>query len=168
MQRIGWWLTGAGALVLLVLLAGRWVFSILFGPMITSDYDGPVVPPVARVVLARPAGATGAAVTGIVRVPAGTIQPDCVALIIHLEDVTLADASASVVAMQEIEAPRADSYPFVLAYDPATLDPSHHYSLSVVIDDATRPLLRTTQAYPVLTRGHDTNAGIIDVQPIVP
>jgi putative lipoprotein len=74
---------------------------------------------------------------------------------VRLEDVSLADAPAMVIAEQFIDA-RNLSIPvsFTLEYDPGRIDERYSYAVRAEIRDAQDQLMwTTTTSHPVLTRG---------------
>jgi putative lipoprotein len=91
--------------------------------------------------------------------------PENAVLTIRLEDVSLADARAKIIAEQTSTlAGHQVPIPFELAYDPKKIDPRHTYSVSarITVDGQLRFL--TTSAFPVLTGGNPNRADIL-VQP---
>lgn len=74
---------------------------------------------------------------------------------VRLEDVSLADAPAMILAEQEIPARGLSvPVPFRLEYDPARIDERYRYAVRAEIRGAGNELLwTTTTSHPVLTRG---------------
>lgn len=71
---------------------------------------------------------------------------------VRVEDVSVADAPATVVAEHEFQA--TQQVPFALAYNPARVDVGHRYAVRAEIRDASGQLLWTTTTdTPVFTRG---------------
>ena len=82
------------------------------------------------------------------------LPPDA-AIHLTLEDVSRQDAPATFIASQVVPTQgRQVPIPFTLYYASRDIDPRHTYNLrAAIIVDGERRFL-TTQAYPVLTRGH--------------
>ncbi len=85
---------------------------------------------------------------------------------VSLEDVSKADAAATVIAERQI--PLGDKQvpvPFELSFDPGRIDPSHQYSVRarILVDGDLR--FASDTAYPVLTRGNPDHAAIV-VKPV--
>ena len=71
-----------------------------------------------------------------------------------LEDVSLADAQATVIVEETIQSAGQVPVPFTLQLDPAAIDPRHRYAVRVQIADAIERLRWvSTDLYPVLTHG---------------
>ena len=91
--------------------------------------------------------------------------PENAMLIVQLQDVSLADAPAKIIAEQKITfAGRQVPLPFELPYDAAKVDPKHSYSVGarIIVDGQLRFL--STSAFPVLTGGNPNRINIL-VQP---
>jgi uncharacterized lipoprotein YbaY len=85
---------------------------------------------------------------------------------VKLQDVSLADAPAKVIAKEEIPlGERQVPVPFELKFDPAKIDGKHAYSVSasILVDGQLRFI--NDQAYPVLTRGNPAHVEVI-VKPV--
>lgn len=72
---------------------------------------------------------------------------------VELRDVSRADASAALVASQEIRPTSQVPIPFELRYDPARIDPRFTYAVSARIEVDGRLWWISDTAHPVLTRG---------------
>ena len=102
------------------------------------------------------------------------LPPDA-AIDVRLEDVSLADARAKVVAENVFAAAgKQVPIPFQLAYPAKELQPSHNYNVRARITEGDKLLFTTTQAYPVLTNGAPSTvvlvlqpAGAAPVQPTI-
>ncbi len=104
------------------------------------------------------AGATVAAaagealVTGTATHSDRTALPQGAVLQVTLEDVSLADAPAVVIATHTEENLGAPPYAFSLAYDPARIDARHTYSVRARVTLGARLLMATDTHAPVITR----------------
>lgn len=78
-----------------------------------------------------------------IALPPGTV------LEVVLEDVSRADAPATRIAEARIPVERQVPIPFVLAYDPARLDPRGRYGLRATLSQDGRVLFRTDSMNPV-------------------
>jgi putative lipoprotein len=72
---------------------------------------------------------------------------------LQLQDVSLADAAAEIIAERTISNPGQVPISFALEYDPSRIDKRHSYSMRAVIRDDAKMLFTTDTHYPVLTRG---------------
>ncbi len=74
---------------------------------------------------------------------------------VRLQDVSLADAPAVVLAEQRIPTQgKSVPIPYTLEYDPVRIEERHSYAVRAEIRDAQGALLWTTDTvHPVLTRG---------------
>jgi len=75
-----------------------------------------------------------AAVTGTVVWRERLMLPPTTKVIVRLQDVSLADAPAKVLAEDVIEGVRAPPAAFKLAYDPASIVANHRYSVSARVE----------------------------------
>ncbi|PVM91466.1 YbaY family lipoprotein [Caulobacter endophyticus] len=75
-----------------------------------------------------------AAVTGTVAWRERIMLPPDTKTIVRLQDVSLADAPAKVLAEDVIDGTRAPPVAFTLAYDPAQIVPNHRYSVSARVE----------------------------------
>ena len=78
-----------------------------------------------------------------------------------LEDVSRADAPATVVGRVRIDRPEQPPIRFEIPYDPANIDPRHSYSVRGRITVGSRLMFTTDQVYPVLTRGHGSEVPLM-------
>ena len=81
------------------------------------------------------------------------LPPDAV-IDVQLQDVSLQDAPATVIAAERyIAGGRQVPFPYELSYDPAEIDPKHTYAVAarITVDGKLRWI--NTQQYGVLTRG---------------
>jgi putative lipoprotein len=81
-----------------------------------------------------PAPSSPAAVTGTVVWRERIMLPPTTKTIVRLQDVSLADAPAKVLAEDVIDGTRAPPVAFKLAYDPAQILPGHRYSVSARVE----------------------------------
>jgi putative lipoprotein len=97
-------------------------------------------------------------VTYLVRIalpPQATIQ-------IQLQDVSQADAPATVIAgVGILLGNKQVPVPFALRYDAGKIDPKHRYSVSARVLIGTDLKFVTDQAYPVITLGNPTKVDLI-------
>lgn len=105
---------------------------------------------------AAPAEAATASsrVTGTVTYRVRRALPPDARVDLRIEDVSRADAPATLVAERRIlSAGRQVPLPFEVPFETAAIDPRGSYTLRAVISDSRgRVLFRTTRAYPVITR----------------
>jgi uncharacterized lipoprotein YbaY len=109
----------------------------------------------------RSAEAAAGTVSGTVSYLSRMALPASAIIEVKLQDVSLADAPAKVIAKEEIAmGERQVPVPFELKFDPAKIDPKHTYtvSASILVDGELRFI--SDKAYPVLTRG---NPGLVEV-----
>jgi len=110
--------------------------------------------------------ATDAASAGVV---SGTVayreriaMPENAVLTMQLQDVSLADAPAKVIAEQKFTfAGHQVPLPFELHYDAAKIDPQHTYTLSARITVSEQLMFMNTTAYRVITQGNPMKADIL-------
>jgi uncharacterized lipoprotein YbaY/predicted secreted protein len=105
--------------------------------------------------VAGPALAQGtASVTGEVLYRERIALPPSARVIVQLQDVSFADAAATVLAEQTIDpAGKGPPYSFELAYDAAKIDTRFSYAVHAQIKDGDTLLFTTTERYPVITQG---------------
>jgi len=100
----------------------------------------------------------GGKVTGTVTYRERMVLPPTARVIVELQDVSLADAPAKIIATQTIDpAGKAPPYPFELTYDPSKIDERYTYAVRATIRDGDKLLFTSTQAYLVITRGNPTS-----------
>ena len=100
----------------------------------------------------------GGKVTGTVTYRERITLPPTARVIVELQDVSRADAPATIIATQTIDpAGKAPPYPFELTYDPSKIDQRNTYVVRATIRDGDKLLFTSTQAYPVITRGNPTS-----------
>jgi len=101
---------------------------------------------------------TGGKVTGTAAYRERITLPPSARVIVELQDVSLADAPAKIIANQTIDpAGKAPPYPFELTYDPSKIIEQNRYVVRSTIRDGDKLLFTSTQAYPVITRGNPTS-----------
>ena len=89
-------------------------------------------------------------------------MPPAAVVVIRLEDSSLADAPAKVLAEEQITlGNRQVPVPFSLNYDPAKIEEQHTYAVraSIFVDGQLR--FTSDKVYPVLTRGNGTRADLL-------
>jgi len=97
-------------------------------------------------------------VTGTVTYRERSLLPPTARVIVELQDVSRADAPATIIATQTIDpAGKAPPYPFELTYDPSKIIEQNRYVVRSTIRDGDKLLFTSTQAYPVITRGNPTS-----------
>ncbi|MGB9436093.1 MAG: YbaY family lipoprotein [Candidatus Acidiferrum sp.] len=104
----------------------------------------------------------GGTVSGTVSYLQRVALPPNAVIQVQLQDVSLADAPAKVIAEETINlGQRQVPVPFELNFDTAKIDPKHSYSLSakVTVDGELR--FTNGQSYPVLTRGNPSRVDMI-------
>jgi putative lipoprotein len=98
--------------------------------------------------------AQNATVTGTVTYLQRIALPPTAVVRVMLEDVSLADAPAKILAEREIPtAGKQVPIPFDLTYSPSDVQPSHRYSVRATIKADDKLLFTSTTSYPVLTNG---------------
>ena len=103
-----------------------------------------------------------AQVTGTVTYRERMALPPGAVVHVVLEDVSLADAPATVIAEETIQSAGQVPVPFTLQLDPAAIDPRHHYAVRARITDAADRLYWiSTDLYPVLTHGNPREVEIV-------
>lgn len=105
------------------------------------------------------------AVTGTIGYEEALLLPPGALVVIRLQDVSITDIPAQVLAEQLIQIQRRQ-FPleFRLLYDPAAIDERHSYSVAARISVDDELLFISTQAYPVLTRGAGNQADLVLTQ----
>jgi putative lipoprotein len=101
-------------------------------------------------------------VTGTVTYRERMALPPGALVHVVLEDVSLADAPATVIAEETIQSAGQVPIPFTLQLDPAAIDPHHRYAVRARITDAADRLYwMSTALYPVLTHGHPREVEVV-------
>ncbi|MFZ9039665.1 MAG: YbaY family lipoprotein [Gammaproteobacteria bacterium] len=110
------------------------------------------------------AGGEPASVTGTVgyreRI---ALTPEAV-VEVQLLDVSLADASAKLIAEQTIRPQHQVPIPFELVYDPAEIDARFTYAVRATIRERGRLMFTTDRSYRVLTRGSPSHVDLVLVR----
>lgn len=105
-----------------------------------------------------------AAVTGTVIYLERIMLPPTAQVNVQLQDVSRADAPATVLAEQTIDtAGKGPPYAFSLAYDPAAIVDSGRYVVRAQINNEGQLIYTSTESYPVITQSNPTS----DVEIIV-
>lgn len=111
---------------------------------------------------ARSASADSGVVTGTVAYRERMAMPENASLSIQLQDVSLADAPAKVIAEQKFMfAGHQVPLPFEVHYDPAKIDPKRSYVLSAQITVNAQLIFLNTTAYPVITQGNPKKVDMV-------
>jgi putative lipoprotein len=112
--------------------------------------------------LDQPLNAETASVTGTVTYLQRMALPPTAVILVQLQDVSLADAPAKVIAEQTYNlGQRQVPVPFALNFDPSKIDPKHTYSVSARITLDGKPVFISDKAYPVLTGGKPSQVDIV-------
>ncbi len=111
-----------------------------------------------------PAQLEFAYVTGSVTYRERIALPDDAVVEVQLQDVSLADAPATVLASQRITTPGQVPIAFSLAYDPAAINEVNRYALQARIEQGNRLLFINDTYTPVLTDGAGTRADLLLVK----
>ncbi len=107
-----------------------------------------------------------ASVTGTVTYLVRSALPPTAVIEVQLQDVSKMDAPAETISSQRIEANgKQVPFPYEVNYDPAQIDPQHHYAVRATITEGDKLLFTSTQAYPVITNGAPTADVEIIVEP---
>jgi putative lipoprotein len=125
---------------------------------------GPITP-----AATKPAGPSSpaTAVTGTVTYLQRSALPPTAVIEVQLQDISVMDMPATVISSQRIEAQgKQVPFPYEVNYDPAQIDPKHHYAVRATIKDGDRLLFTSTQVYPVITDGAPTSDVEIIVEPV--
>jgi putative lipoprotein len=105
----------------------------------------------------HPESATGS-VTGTVSYRVRMALPPSALIQVELQDVSLADAPATVVVEQKMTlGERQVPVRFALKFDPSRIDPKHTYSVSARISTDGQLRFINDQSYPVITRGNPSH-----------
>lgn len=116
----------------------------------------PAIPPANTVV--TPTGVVSGTVSYLQRI---AMPPDAV-LIVQLQDVSVADASATAIAEQKITfGQRQVPIPFELKFDPAKIASNHTYSVSARILVGSDLRFNSDKPYLVLTQGNPPKVDLI-------
>lgn len=94
--------------------------------------------------------------------------PPSATLSVSLQDVSLADAPALVLAQQSAQINGQVPLPFKLSYQPEQILPGHRYAVSARIEDGGRLLFINTEQHSVKLDGSDVQPLRIRVNPAHP
>lgn len=83
---------------------------------------------------------------------------------VQLLDVSIADASARLIAEQTIKPQHQVPIPFELTYDPAVIDERFTYAVRATIRERGRLMFTTDRSYRVLTRGSPNHVDLVLVR----
>jgi putative lipoprotein len=121
------------------------------------------------ITLAACGGSSKESVTGTVTYLQRIALPPDAVVIVRIEDVSKADASAKVIGEQVIQTDGAQvPIPFAVSYDPGEIEENHSYSLRVRIEDGNGKLLFINDtSIPVITHGNPTQDIEVIVVPAV-
>jgi putative lipoprotein len=109
-----------------------------------------------------PPAAAAPAVSGTVAYRERMAMPENALLTIQLQDVSLADAPAAIIAEQKITfAGHQVPLSFELHYDPRKIDPKHTYALSARITLGDQLMFLNTTAARVITQGNPTKIDLV-------
>ncbi len=107
-----------------------------------------------------PAAEAMASVTGTVAYRQRIALPPGAVVTVRLEDISLADVKAKLLAEQVIESSSQVPIPFELNYDPSAVDPRHRYAVRAQIRVEDELWFTTTRVNPVL---NDAGAGPVEL-----
>jgi putative lipoprotein len=102
----------------------------------------------------------GAQISGEVTYRERMALPPDTRIRVWLEDVSLADAPATLLAEQRIESARAVPVPFQLNYDPDQIQPRHRYAVRAEIRSSSDQLLWTTTGHTGILGENQPNNGL--------
>ena len=106
--------------------------------------------------------ASAGVVSGTVAYRERIAMPENALLTMQLQDVSLADAPAKVIAEQKFTfAGNQVPLPFELHYDSTKIDPKHMYALSARITVNEQLMFMNTTMYRVITQGNPVKADIL-------
>ena len=106
--------------------------------------------------------ASAGVVSGTVAYRERIAMPENAVLTMQLQDVSLADAPAKVIAEQKFTfAGHQVPLPFELHYDSTKIDPKHMYALSARITVNEQLMFMNTTTYRVITQGNPAKADIL-------
>jgi putative lipoprotein len=108
------------------------------------------------------ADALTGSVTGSVSYRVRMALPPNAEIRVQLQDVSLADAPATVIAEETITlGERQVPVSFMLKYDASRIDPKHNYSVSARISTDGQLRFINEQAYPVITHGNPSKVEML-------
>jgi putative lipoprotein len=107
------------------------------------------------------AAAEGAAITGTATYRERMLLPEGAVLEATLEEVSRADAPATVIGRARVESPGSPPLRFSIAYDPAAIVPRHRYVVRARVTVGERLLFTTDTAHPVLGTGGPTHVDLL-------
>jgi len=111
-------------------------------------------------------GQSSPMITGSVTYRVRMALPSIAAIDVRLEDVSRADAPATIVAENIFAAAgKQVPIPFQLPYSPGDIHPGHRYHVRAQIIAGEKLLFVTTTAYPVLTNGAPSMVNMV-LQPV--
>ncbi|MGA9566735.1 MAG: YbaY family lipoprotein [Candidatus Korobacteraceae bacterium] len=107
-------------------------------------------------------GPSSPMITGTVTYLVRMALPPDAAIDVRLEDVSRADAPATVLAENMFAAAgKQVPIPFQLPYSAKYIQPSHRYNVRARITVGDKLLFTTTQSYPVITNGAPTTVNLV-------
>jgi uncharacterized lipoprotein YbaY/heat shock protein HslJ len=102
-----------------------------------------------------------ASITGTASYRERMMLPPSAMLEVTLEDVTLADAPADIIARTEVQSAKAPPYSFTLTYDPTRINPNHRYNVRAGITADGSLMFQSDAGYAVLGSGNVTHVDIL-------
>jgi putative lipoprotein len=117
------------------------------------------IAPTASEAPAAEAPGTDAVVTGTIELPIGTTLPVDAVVTVEIQDVSIADVAAEVIAeaTPEVTDPAAFEIPYQITYDAAAIEETKTYSVRATIEDSEGSLLYTSDTItPVITNDAPT------------
>jgi putative lipoprotein len=101
-------------------------------------------------------------VTGTITYLVRMALPPQATIVVELQDVSLVDAPAKVLAAQKFALGQQQvPVPFTLQYNPAKIDAKHRYAVNARVMIGKELKFVTDQAYPVLTQGNGSRVDLI-------
>jgi putative lipoprotein len=107
-------------------------------------------------------------VSGFIAMPMGAILPEDAVVTVEIEDVSIADAPAEIIAEAHpvLADLAASEIPFEIAYEPSRVDAAKTYAVRAVIEDAAGTLLYISDtSTPVITGDSPTTEVEVAVVP---
>ena len=111
-------------------------------------------------VVAAPSRAASQTVRGTAAYVADSGLPAGATFDAQLQDVSRADAAATLIARARIESPGPSPLSFTISYDPGKIDASRRYVVRAQIRAGARLLFTSDIATPVITGGHPTTVSM--------
>lgn len=98
-------------------------------------------------------GSVSGKVTGTITYRQKIALPPDAVVTVNLEDISLQDAPAKIIAQQVIKQPGQVPIPFSVSYNPMEIDGKNTYAIGVKITTGGNLLFINKNSYPVITKG---------------